>query len=79
VGDGSCSADGGTPSCPPIAAFVSLVAGIPSNDARYCPLYEALLQDFVNDQAEGGATTTTALQSTFTAACMAPSAISIGL
>jgi hypothetical protein len=79
AGDGSCSTDGGPPSCPPIADFVSLVAGIPSNDPRFCPLYEALVQDFVNNQSEAGATKTVALQSTFTAACMAPSAISIGL
>ncbi|HXC24321.1 MAG TPA: hypothetical protein VNU46_00290 [Gemmatimonadaceae bacterium] len=79
VGDGSCAPDGGVQSCPPIADFVTLVAGIPSSDARFCPLYQAFVEDFVDNQSEGGASKTTALQSTFTAACMAPSAVTIGL
>ena len=79
VGDGSCAPDGGVQSCPPIADFVTLVAGIPSNDVRFCPLYQAFVEDFADNQSEGGASKTTALQSTFTAACMAPSAVTIGL
>jgi hypothetical protein len=79
VGDGNCPSDGGASSCQPIVDFVTLIAGIPTNDARFCPLYQTLLQDFVDNQAEAGADKTNALQSTFTAACMAPSAISIGL
>jgi hypothetical protein len=65
--------------CQPITDFVNLVAGIPPSDPRATPLYQALLTNFDMSKAQAGTTATAALQSTFTAACMAPSALSIGL
>jgi hypothetical protein len=66
-------------SCQPITDFVNVVAGIPPSDPRAMPLYQALLSNFDQSKAQAGMTATDALQSTFTAACMAPSALAIGL
>jgi hypothetical protein len=73
------SSDCNDTSCQPITDFVNIVAGIPPSDPRATPLYQALLSNFDQSQGDAGLTATDALQSTFTAACMAPSAISIGL
>jgi hypothetical protein len=66
-------------SCQPITDFVNIVAGIPPSDPRATPLYQALLSNFDQSKQATGMTASEALQSTFIAACIAPSAISIGL
>jgi hypothetical protein len=62
-----------------IADFVSLVIGVPPSDPRSGPLLGALQAHFASAKAQTGATATDALQSTFVAACMAPSAVSMGM
>jgi hypothetical protein len=66
-------------SCPPITDFVNIVAGLPPSDPRATPLAQALLANFDQSKKQNGITPTEALQSTFIAACMAPSAVAIGL
>ena len=62
-----------------IADFVSLIMGLTASDPR-APEATMLLQaHFTAAQQQSGTTATQALQSTFIAACMAPSAISIGM
>jgi hypothetical protein len=60
-----------------IADFVSLVAGLPPSDPRAAPLTAVLQAHFAS--AKQASTATAALQSTFTVACMSPSAVSIGM
>ena len=60
-----------------IADFVSLVAGLAPSDARASMLSTLLTSHFTAASAQG--TATAALQSTFVVACMAPTAISIGM
>jgi hypothetical protein len=62
-----------------IADFVSLVIGVPPSDPRSAPLTTALQAHFASAKAQTGTTATAALQSTFMAACMAPSAVSMGM
>jgi hypothetical protein len=83
IGSGCTAIDGGT-SCTTVGDFVTLVAGLPSSDPRASLLAGALLSHFAAavtdaDAGLGKKANTYALQSTFVAACMAPSAISIGL
>jgi hypothetical protein len=83
-----CTGGGSTESsCATVGDFVTLVAGLPSTDPR-APLVAGALFDHFNaalaDKDAGTSpakppTKTEALQSAFVAACMAPSAISIGL
>ncbi|HET6335315.1 MAG TPA: DUF1585 domain-containing protein [Polyangiales bacterium] len=61
-----------------IADFVSLVMALPPSDARAAPATE-LLNDHYRDALAQTKSPSTALQSTFVTACLAPSAISIGL
>jgi hypothetical protein len=61
-----------------IADFVSVVMALPASDAR-APQASTLLEEHYQAALQSGASSTDALRSTFTAACMAPSAISIGL
>jgi hypothetical protein len=62
---------------PAIADFVSLVAALPPSDPRASALTSALQAHFMSAKQQVNATA--ALQSTFTMACMSPSAVSIGL
>jgi hypothetical protein len=67
-----------------ISDFVNIVAGLPPSDPRATPLENALKAHFSAAQQQLGMLTAAqaasqALQSTFVAACMSPSALSIGL
>jgi hypothetical protein len=61
-----------------IADFVSTIVGLPSSDPRAASV-QSILQSHFTSAVQGGATASDALKSTFTAACMTPSAVSIGL
>jgi hypothetical protein len=61
-----------------IADFVSILMAIEPSDARSAPAQAALKSHFMG-AIEQGATSTTALQSTFTVACLAPSFAGIGM
>jgi hypothetical protein len=61
-----------------ISDFVGIVMGLPSSDPRSTSATQ-LLTSHYTAAIQGGATATSALMSTFTAACLAPSAVSIGL
>jgi hypothetical protein len=61
-----------------IADFVSIVMGLVPSDPRSSPA-ASLLQAHFSGAMQQGATATAALQSTFVAACLAPSAVSIGM
>jgi len=61
-----------------IAEFVSLVMGLTSNDARAAQANTILQNHFAAATAQG-ATATAALQSTFVAACLAPSSTGVGM
>jgi len=61
-----------------IADFVSVVMALPTSDARAQPATD-LLESHFQKATQSGATATNALKSTFVVACLAPSAISIGL
>jgi hypothetical protein len=61
-----------------IADFVSIVMGLVPSDPRSAPA-TSLLQAHFSGAMQQGATATAALQSTFVAACLAPSAVSIGM
>jgi hypothetical protein len=61
-----------------IADFVSTVMALSTSDARASQA-SSLLTSHYQAALAAGATPTASLQSTFTAACMAPSAVSIGL
>jgi hypothetical protein len=64
---------------PAIADFVSLVAGLPASDPRAAGLSTILTDHFTAAKATSGTSAKVALQSTFMAACMAPSASAVGL
>jgi hypothetical protein len=51
---------------------------LPASDPRAAPA-QAILTSHYTSAIQGGATPSDALKSTFTAACLAPSAVSIGL
>jgi hypothetical protein len=61
-----------------IGDFVSLVMGLAPSDARSQPA-AALLSQHFQSAVQQGATASDALKSTFVAACLAPSAVSIGM
>jgi hypothetical protein len=61
-----------------IADFVSIVMGLPASDARSGPASDALTRHYQAAMA-AGANASNALKSTFISACLAPSAVSIGL
>jgi hypothetical protein len=72
-------------STPPSAAtaaitdFVTTIAGLTSSNPLYPRLLSKLNAHYANAMAEAGTKTTDALQSTFTAACLAPSFVGIGM
>jgi hypothetical protein len=61
-----------------IADFVQTLMGLEPSDSRAAPA-QALLQSHYTAAVQSGATASNALKSTFVAACLAPSAVSIGL
>jgi hypothetical protein len=61
-----------------IADFVAVVMGLGSADPRATPANTLLTSHFTS-AVKGGASATDALRSTFIAACLAPSLVSIGL
>ncbi|HEY5372079.1 MAG TPA: hypothetical protein VIK01_00270, partial [Polyangiaceae bacterium] len=61
-----------------ISDFVGIVMGLAPSDARTQPATDLLTAHFTKATA-GGATASNALKSTFVVACLAPSAVSIGL
>ncbi len=63
---------------PAIADFVGLVMGLAPSDVRAASA-SALLTSHFTSAVQAGATASSALRSTFVAACLAPSAVSIGL
>ncbi|HSZ81471.1 MAG TPA: hypothetical protein VLA14_04270 [Polyangia bacterium] len=63
---------------PAIADFVSIVMGLVPSDPRAAPATALLTSHFTAAMTQG-ATASDALKSTFITACLAPSAVSIGL
>jgi hypothetical protein len=61
-----------------IADFISVVMGLVPSDPRAAPATTLLTQHFATAMSQG-ATASNALKSTFITACLAPSAVSIGL
>jgi hypothetical protein len=61
-----------------ISDFAQTVMALPPSDARSAPA-QALLQTHFNASLATGASASDALKSTFVAACLAPSSVSIGL
>jgi hypothetical protein len=61
-----------------IADFVSIIMALAPSDARSGPATD-LLKSHFTQATQGGASASNALKSTFVAACLAPSAVSIGL
>ncbi|MBX7098973.1 MAG: hypothetical protein K1X89_14785, partial [Myxococcaceae bacterium] len=68
-----------TQSSAAIADFVNLVAGLPSNDPRAAGLQTILTNHFNTAKGTSGISLKAALQSTFMAACLAPTATAVGL
>jgi len=64
---------------PAIADFVSIVMGLTPSDPRSGPATALLESHFHSAMQQSGITPTEALQSTFVVACLAPSAVSIGM
>jgi hypothetical protein len=64
---------------PAIADFVQIVMGLVPSDPRYGPALAILTSHDQAALAVQGTTATEALQSTFIAACLAPSAVSLGM
>ncbi len=62
-----------------IADFVATVMAVTPSDARSAPLQALLKSHFTSASQEAGITATQALRSTFVVACLAPSAVSVGL
>jgi hypothetical protein len=67
-----------TQSAAAIADFVQIVMGLTPSDARSASAVQILTSHFTA-AVQSGASASSALKSTFTAACLAPSSISIGL
>jgi len=61
-----------------IADFIAVVMGLVPSDPRAAPATTLLTQHFATAMSQG-ATASNALKSTFITACLAPSAVSIGL
>jgi hypothetical protein len=64
---------------PAIVDFTEIVAGLVPSDPRHDPVLAILRAHYAAALAEPGTTATSALRSTFVAACGAPSAVSVGL
>jgi hypothetical protein len=62
-----------------ITDFVSLVMGLTTPDPRTVPATALLNQHYQSALQQQGTTPTQALQSTFIAACLAPTFVSIGM
>jgi hypothetical protein len=62
-----------------IADFVGIVMALTPSDARSAPAQALLKQHFMSASQQAGITPTAALRSTFVVACLAPSAVGIGL
>jgi hypothetical protein len=62
-----------------IADFVSTMMALTPSDARSAPLQALLKAHFSAAMQQPGITATQALRSTFVVACLAPSAVSVGL
>ena len=62
-----------------IADFVATIMGLVPSDPRAGPATELLKAHFSTAMQQQGASASNALKSTFVAACLAPSAVSIGL
>jgi hypothetical protein len=62
-----------------ISDFVSVIMGLTPSDPRAAQAQAILTSHFQAAMKEPGTTSTAALQSTFVAACLAPSAVSIGM
>lgn len=62
-----------------ITDFVGIVMGLVPSDPRYAQAQQILTGHFDQAKSQSGITPTAALQSTFVAACLAPSAVSIGM
>jgi hypothetical protein len=62
-----------------IADFVTILMGLAPSDPRAAPAIDLLTEHFASALAEPDITPTDALKSTFVVACLAPSAVSIGL
>jgi hypothetical protein len=62
-----------------ISDFAQIIMDLTPSDPRSGQAQALLKQHFTDAMAKGGASATDALKSTFTAACTAPSAVSIGL
>jgi len=62
-----------------IADFVHLVIGLAPSDSRAMPVQNALTAHFTQAKTQQNVTPTIALQSTFVAACGAPTALSLGM
>ena len=62
-----------------IADFVSIVMALAPSDPRAEPARALLSSHFASARRQPGITPTDALRSTFVVACMAPSAVSVGL
>jgi hypothetical protein len=62
-----------------ISDFVGIVMGLVPSDTRYTQAQQILTDHFNQAKGQSGITPTAALQSTFVAACLAPSAVSIGM
>jgi hypothetical protein len=62
-----------------VADFVSIVMAVTPSDPRSAPLQSLLKAHFAAAAQQAGITPTQALRSTFVVACLAPSAVSIGL
>lgn len=62
-----------------IGDFVGIVMDLVPSDPRYAQAQQILTDHFDQAKSQAGITPTAALQSTFVAACLAPSAVSIGM
>jgi hypothetical protein len=59
--------------------FVSVIMGLTTSDPRYAQAQSILTSHYQAALKQSGTTPTAALQSTFVAACLSPSAVSIGM
>ena len=62
-----------------IADFVSTVMALPPADPRAAPARDLLSEHFASARGQPGVSAGEALQSTFVVACLAPSAVSMGM
>jgi hypothetical protein len=62
-----------------ISDFVTVIMGLTSSDPRHAQAQSILTSHYQSALEQSGTTPTAALQSTFVAACLAPTAVSIGM